>query len=384
MDRRNFLTGAAASFSLAYTLPWAISLAQDSGKSQPALIPRQQNPDNLESPFTALDRFITPNNLFYVRSHFAVPKLDPATWRLKVEGAVERPMNLSYEEIRKMPSRTLTATLECAGNSRGFLVPKAKGVGWKLGAVSNAEWTGVPLTAILEWAGVKDRAVEVILEGADAGTMSGESKPAGPIHFARSLPLDRARKGNVLLAFQMNHVALPAAHGFPLRAVVPGWYGVASIKWLTRILVTERPFNGFFQSIEYSIFTQRDGLAAVVPITEMQVKAEVAHPAEGAVIAANTDYRIHGAAWTGDSAIAKVEVSTDGGKTWTAAHLLGQAVPHAWRLWELRWHTPAQPGRHTVMARATDQRGRTQPLKRDPDRRNYVINHVLPVGVEVK
>ncbi len=382
MDRRNFLTAAAASLPLAYTLPWGTGLTQDAGKGPAALIPRQQNPDNLEFPFTTLDRFTTLNNLFYVRSHFAVPKLDPATWRLKVEGAVERPLDLRYDEIRNMPARTLTATLECAGNSRGFLVPKVKGVGWKLGAVSNADWIGVPLAALLDRAGVKDRAIEVILEGADAGTI--KDGPAGSIHFARSLPLERVRKGNVLLAHQMNHADLPASHGFPLRTVVPGWYGVASVKWLTRIIVTERPFNGFFQSIDYSIFTEHNGLAAVVPITEMQVKAEVARPAEGEVITANTDYRVHGAAWTGDSTIARVEVSTDGGKTWMAALLLGRAVPHAWQLWEFAWHTPAQPGRYEVMARATDQRGRTQPLKRDPDRRNYMVNQILPVEVAVK
>ena len=384
MDRRQFLAGTVASLPLTYTFPWGLGLAQGTGQGQAALIPRQQNPDNLEYPFHTLDRFITPNELFYVRSHFPVPKLDAGGWRLKVEGAVERPLNLTYEEIRRMPSRTLTATLECTGNSRAFLVPKAKGVPWELGAVSNAEWTGVPLAALLDRAGVKDRAVEVILEGADSGTINDDPKPAGPIHFARSLPLERARGGNILLALQMNHADLPASHGFPLRAVVPGWYGMASIKWLTRIVVAERPFNGFFQSIDYSIFARRDGLVSVVPITEMQVKAAVARPAGGEVIGADTEYRVHGAAWTADAAVAKVEVSTDGGKTWTAARLLGQAVPNAWRLWEFPWRTPARAGRHSVMARATDERGRTQPLKRDPDRRNYVVNHVLPVEVDVK
>ncbi len=242
----------------------------------------------------------------------------------------------------------------------------------------------MPLAALLERAGVKDGAVEVVLEGADAGTIKDDPKPAGPIQFARSLPLERARKGNVLLAHRMNQADLPAAHGFPLRAVVPGWYGVASVKWLTRIVVTERPFHGFFQSIDYSTFTRRDGLVSVVPITEMQVKAEVARPTGGEVIAAGTDYRVHGAAWAGDAAVAKVEVSADGGKTWNAARLLGQAVPHAWRLWEFPWHTPARAGRYSLMARATDERGQTQPLKRDPDRRNYVVNHVLPVEVDVK
>src|SRR5262249_7732829 len=158
------------------------------------------------------------------------------------------------------------------------------------------------------------------------------------------------------LAYKMNGVDLPVAHGAPLRAVVPGWYGVASIKWLTRIVVTDRPFTGYYQTFDYSTFGRRDGLPVMVPITEMEVKAEVARPLRNEVVAANADYRVHGAAWTGESEVTKVEVSTDGGQTWTAARLLDKAFPFAWRLWEYTWRTPARPGRAVVMARATDKR----------------------------
>jgi DMSO/TMAO reductase YedYZ molybdopterin-dependent catalytic subunit len=197
------------------------------------------------------------------------------------------------------------------------------------------------------------------------------------------LPLTKARRPEVLLAHRMNGAALPENHGFPVRAVVPGWYGVASVKWLTRLIVTDRPFHSFYQSIDYSYFERRDGLPAVVPITELDVKAEIAQPVANAQVPANKDYRMHGAAWTGESEVVKVEVSTDSGQSWTAAKLLGKPVPFTWRLWEFNWRTP-QPGRYTVMARATDQRGRTQPLKRDPDRRNYLISHILPIEVEVR
>ena len=224
---------------------------------------------------------MTPNTRFYVRNHFVAPKLEARDWRLKVEGAVERPLELTYDDLLKMAPRTQTALLECAGNSRVFLTPKASGVAWELGAASNAEWAGVPLAALLDRAGVRGSAVEVILEGADAGEIKDEPKSPGKISFARSLPLDKARKPEVLLAHKMNGDDLPAAHGFPVRAVVPGWYGMASVKWLTRIVVADRPFQGYFQSLSYTSFERVNGLPSMVPVTELEVKAEVARPRAG-------------------------------------------------------------------------------------------------------
>jgi DMSO/TMAO reductase YedYZ molybdopterin-dependent catalytic subunit len=182
----------------------------------------------------------------------------------------------------------------------------------------------------------------------------------------------------------MNGAPLPAAHGYPLRAIVAGWYGMASIKWLSRIVVLEKPFDGFFQSIEYSYFQKKHGLPTLVPITEMMVKASIARPTLQEVIPAGKKYRMHGAAWAGESSIVKVEISTDGGKTWAGAILLGESVPFAWRLWEFTWDVPAKPGRYTCMARATDKQGRTQSLERDTDRRNYMISHVQPIEVNVE
>src|SRR5262249_27409473 len=153
--------------------------------------------------------------------------------------------------------------------SRALLTPKVKGVPWELGAVSNAEWTGIPLATLLEKAGVKPGAVEVVLEGADSGELKHDAKVPGVIHFARSLPLDKARKPEVLLAYGMNGKTLPEEHGFPLSAVVSGWYGVASVKWLTRIVVTDKPFQGFYQSMDYTYWTRRDGLATMTPITNI-------------------------------------------------------------------------------------------------------------------
>jgi DMSO/TMAO reductase YedYZ molybdopterin-dependent catalytic subunit len=349
------------------------------------LIVRQKEPLNLEFPFASLDSFITPNEKFYVRNHFAIPRLEAGTWKLKVEGAVKKELELSYDQIRKLSSRTVTATLECAGNNRAYLTPKAKGVQWGLGAVSNAEWTGVPLAAVLEEAGIDAGAVEVVLEGADRGEVGGDIRPANPVlNFARTLPLTKARKPEVLLAYRMNGKELPVNHGFPLRAIVSGWYGMASIKWLQRLIVTREPFNGFFQTIDYSYFTQAQGLAAVLPIQELQVKAAIARPTAGEAIKASTDYKVHGAAWTGESDVRKVEVSVDAGRTWHEARLGEKAVHFAWRFWEYSWRTPAKRGNATLLARATDARGNVQPLQRDPNRRNYLITHAIPVEVAIQ
>jgi DMSO/TMAO reductase YedYZ molybdopterin-dependent catalytic subunit len=329
------------------------------------------------------DGFLTPNERFYIRNHFPMPKLDAGTWRLKVEGAVKMPLEIGYGELLKMAGVTRVVTLECAGNSRVFLTPKEKGVLWESGAAGTAEWQGVPLAALLERAGVSAGAVEVVLEGADAGAINDEPKSPGVIPFARSLPLAKALKPEVLLAYKMNWAELPAAHGFPVRAVVAGWYGMASIKWLARIIVTDRPFQGYFQTLDYSYWERRDGMPYLTPITEMQVKAAVARPGVLEVVPAGKPYRVRGAAWAGESAVAKVEVSTDGGQTWAAAKLLDKPAPFVASRWEYEWK-PARAGRATVMARATDSRGRAQPLKRDPDRRNYMISHVLPVEVDVR
>lgn len=346
-------------------------------------IVRQKDPDNLEYPFTSLDGLFTPNELFYVRSHFERPEVDPQNWRLTVTGAVERVLEIGYDELRRMPCRTEPALLECSGNSRVFLEPPQSGIRWELGAVSNAEWTGVPLVDLLARAGVKETAVEVVLSGADQGTFEEPDPPTpGRISYARSLPLAKARQPQVLLAYKMNGQNLPPEHGFPVRAVVPGWYGMASVKWLRSIEVTERAYHGYFQTLMYAIWERRGELPDLVPVGEIQVKAEIARPVLHEVVPAGASCRIFGAAWTGEGIVSRVDLSTDGGSTWSPARLTSEPIPYVWRLWEYDW-TPTERAPHTLMARATDDRGREQPLERNKDRRDAVISHVLPVEVFV-
>src|SRR6266516_830283 len=184
-------------------------------------------------PFEKLDGFITPKKSFYVRTHFPIPKIDKKKWRLRVEGEVEKAFEINYEELTKLESKKIPVTLECAGNNRNFLEPKVKGVQWRLGAVGTAQWTGVRLSTLLDRATLKPNACEVVLEGADGGMLEDPKSPPGELKFARSIPLEKARR-DVLLAYKMNGEDLPPEHGFPVRAIVPGWYAMGSIKWLQR------------------------------------------------------------------------------------------------------------------------------------------------------
>ena len=357
-------------------------MAADSQKFIAGKIVRGENPLNLEMPFETLEGFLTPTESFYVRTHFPIPSIDRDAWWLRIEGEVENSFAINYEELLELESVTIPATLECAGNNRSFLEPKVKGVQWGLGAVGTAEWTGVPLSILLDRAHAKTNGRQLVLEGADGGMLEDPKSPPGELKFARSIPVEKAR-ADVLLAYKMNGRELPPQHGFPVRAIVPGWYAMASVKWLQRIIVTEQPFTGYYQTIDYAYWERQKAIAELTPLTEMQVKAQIAEPAEGDVVSANSRVRVHGAAWTSNGEITKVELTTDGGATWTEANLLGESKPNAWRLWEFNWQTPTTPGRQTLIARATDSLGRTQPVQRDRDRGTYMINHLLPIEVEV-
>jgi DMSO/TMAO reductase YedYZ molybdopterin-dependent catalytic subunit len=358
-------------------------MPQEETKLRAGRIVRSENPLNLEMPFSTLDSFITPTKSFYVRNHFPIPAIDRDAWWLHVEGEVEKAFAINYEQLMTFESVTAPVTLECAGNNRSFLEPKVKGVQWDLGAVSTAEWTGVRLSTLLDRASPKANACEVILEGADCGMLEDPKSPPGELTFARSIPLEKARR-DVLLAYKMNGEDLPPEHGFPVRAIVPGWYAMASVKWLQRIIVTDRPFTGYYQTIDYAYWEKRDDIAELKPLTEMQVKAEIARPAEDEIVPAKSSVCVNGGAWACDADISKVELSTDGGATWCDTKLLGQSKPNAWRFWEFDWQTPSHPGKQTLIARATDSLGRTQPVIRDHDRGTYMINHLLPIEVEVK
>jgi DMSO/TMAO reductase YedYZ molybdopterin-dependent catalytic subunit len=345
------------------------------------LIIREKEPVNLETPFDQLDSFLTPSELFYIRNHFVAPTLELATYQLRFDGAVRNPFSLTYEQLRAMPSETRVATLECAGNSRVFLIPQAAGAQWELGAVGNAEWTGVPLGALLERAGLEDDASEIVLEGADRGTPKEPPVPQGPISYARSLPRTKALQREVLIAYQMNGRDLPFDHGYPVRAIVPGHYGMASVKWLTHVHVVREPFRGYWQTSDYAYWDELDGNPVRRALGEIKLKSEIARPRVYERIAPDQVYRVSGAAWAGETEVTEVAVSTDGGQTWADAEFLDPVQRYAWRRWQFDWLTPTKPGRYTLLSRAKAANGSVQPDKHDPHDGSYVINHALPIEV---
>ena len=354
----------------------------------PGVIVRQWEPRNLEYPLPSLDGRVTPTNQFYVRSHFPVPEADPATWTLTVAGLpgpAERRFTLA--DLEALGTEERTVTMECAGNGRIFLVPKPGGLLWETGGVGTAVWRGTPLRAVLGACGVvgvlgSGLAIggglpNVQLTGADRGKLS---KYPAPLHYSRGLPFDKATD-DVLLATHMNGEPLPPHHGFPLRAVVPGWYGAASVKWLDKITLTGEPDRGFFSTFDYATFEGPQ--AQLTPLTAMQVKSSLARPARGERVKAGETYVCRGAAWTGGGeTVRRVEFSGDGGVTWADATLVDDPAPNVWTRWRYDW-TPATEGDHTLMSRATDSAGATQPAGHDPLHRAYKIHHTVPVHVEV-
>jgi DMSO/TMAO reductase YedYZ molybdopterin-dependent catalytic subunit len=352
--------------------------------SNAGLIIRQREPLNLEMPFDQLDSYLTPTELFYIRSHFPAPKLTSSSYRLQVDGAVRHPLSITYGDLRDMPSETRVATLECAGNGRVFLVPGAPGAQWELGAVGNAEWTGVPLSSLLERAGIEEDACEIVLEGADHGIPAEPPLPPGPISYARSLPRHKATQPEVLIAYQMNGHDLPQDHGYPVRAIVPGHYGMASVKWLTSIHAVREPFHGYWQTSDYAYWHHANGNFVRRPLAEMKAKSAISRPTVYERLAPNQVYTITGASWAGEAEIEKIEVSIDGGLTWAEADFLDPAQRYAWRRWKFDWITPKKSGHYTLMARAQDALGRTQPDRHDPSYGSYVIDHPLPIEVFVE
>jgi DMSO/TMAO reductase YedYZ molybdopterin-dependent catalytic subunit len=342
------------------------------------MVVHRAHPLNCETSLAALvGGVVMPNARFYMRNNFGMPEVDGATFRLSIGGLVERAQSFSMRDLQNMRSKTQVVTLECAGNGRAFFERRAEGEQWGFGAVSTAEWTGVPLVEILDRAGVRPDAQEVLFRGADGGTADGR---AGTISFERSLRLDDARDGDVLLAYAMNGEPLPVEHGYPLRLVVPRWYAVASVKWVTEIELIDRPFVGHYQGDKYRYEWERDGRMVSEPVTLQRVRSLITEPTP------QTDVRpgelaIRGVAWSGAAPIARVEVSVNGGD-WQEARLVSERHRYSWQWWELMTRAE-KPGELTLRARATDLAGRLQPERAEWNRLGYGNNAIHEVPIRV-
>jgi DMSO/TMAO reductase YedYZ molybdopterin-dependent catalytic subunit len=349
--------------------------------AQLKMIVRSTRPEDLEMPLEGFADFITPIDHFFVRSHVSVPKVELAQWQLKIDGHVSTAFSLSMADLRKMPAVELVSVLECAGNGRSFYQPSAAGLQWANGAVGNGRWRGVRLADVLQRAGVKVGAVEVLFDGADVplGTMED---------FQRSIPLKKALDSDTILAYEMNGEPLPVKHGFPLRVVVPGWAGDSWTKWLTGIRVLNEESRGFWMKNAYLHPGKPVAPGAVIPadamrpVTSLHVKSVIASPGNESSVEPGKPVIVHGAAWTGDAGgrIAAVDVSVDQGRTWKAAKLTGPATAFGWRLWEFSW-TPAREQRYTVLARARDTSGDIQPVVPEWNPSGYLFNAIARVDV---
>ena len=330
-------------------------------------------------PLETLRDPITPVGLHYLLIHFDIPEVDMQAWRLRIGGVVERPLELTLDELRARPKQTHAVTLECAGNGRALLSPRAVSQPWLSEAVGTAAWTGTPLAPLLEEAGLLPDALEVVFTGIDRGVQGGV------VHaYERSLPVAEALRGDVLLAYAVNGRPLPPQHGFPLRLIVPGWYGMTHVKWLAAVTVVAEPFQGWQQAEAYTLRQSEED--AGTPVTRMLPRALLAPPgipdfmSRSRYLAAGPCL-LTGRAWSGWGPVERVEVSVDGGREWVDATLDEPLADYAWRGWQHSWD--ARPGEHELCCRATDAAGNVQPLEAPWNLGGYCNNAIQRVRVTV-
>ena len=336
---------------------------------------------DLESPVEYFNTWLTPVPHFFVRNHMHEPsEIDGESWRLSIGGEVEKPLILNLAELSKMEMHSVVNTLECAGNGRGLFRPQAAGIQWGKGAVGTARFSGPRMRDVLQRAGLKPAGKHVMFRGND--DIPGKVPP-----FIRSIPLEKAIDADTLIATHMNGAPLPKHHGFPARALVPGWIGSASCKWLAEIKVLETEFAGNFMNPGYRLPNHpvKPG-EAVKPedthaVTALGVKSVIAGPSDGATVRTGR-LAVHGAAWAGEADVVKVDISTDGGVSWNPAKLGREQSHYAWRLWSYKW-TPSKPGDYMLQSRATDSQGRTQPATPQWNPSGYLYNAIDEVKVHV-
>lgn len=347
-----------------------------SDSSTSNLIVVQQQPFNAETPISSLNAGITPTRDFYVRSNFDLPSIDAKDWKLSVGGAVANSASYSLDDLQRLSSIDTTCTVECAGNARTTMVPLPSGTPWGLGAISTGNFRGVPLHTLLKDAGVAEDAVEVLFRGSDGGEIS----PGRTVNFERSLPMTEAMRHDVIVAYEMNGEPLTTPHGYPARLVVPGYYGVAWVKWIHSIEVLREPFQGHFQ-VERYVYRDDPDMPAEAPVRRMRVRALITSPADKTEV--DGVITVTGIAWSGEAPVERVEISDDDGASWNDATLAPDGVVGMAVSWSCEYTARAH-GRVTLMARATDATGASQPLVPVTNVLGYGNNAVQRVEVTTR
>jgi sulfane dehydrogenase subunit SoxC len=376
MDRRRFLTTGAAGAAMLATRS-EVAAQTPAPKFVVKPVPSDVFIDhgiNQETRLETLRGYLTPASHFFVRSHVASPVLDLKTWRLRVEGnAIDRPLELTFDDLLRLPSRSVICFIECAGNGRGFfkefMGKVASGTQWRFGGIGVAEWTGVPLGAVLEMAGVRRETprdiLNVLVEGLDS------------VKVNRPMSLAKAFEEDTLLAYAFNGEPVPPDHGFPVRAIVPGWVGINNVKWVGRIEVRDGVIDVPTTTRTYVM--EGPDYPSKVVLREQTIKSAVALP-WGATLPAGRQ-RVRGFAWSPGGRIGRVEVSVNRGTSWRPAALREPNIARAWVRWEYDWD--ARPGEHTILTRATDEKGNTQPASVSWNAQGYGYNVPVPHSVKV-
>lgn len=337
-------------------------------------------PENQETPIPFIKKDIVDNPLFYRRNHFSFPPISSSNYWIPINGAVKEPKLFSIQEILQFPAKTLKVVLECSGDKRDLFEPKVFGEQWGNGGISQGYWKGVSLKTLLEQTGLKSNATEVIVEGYDYGKQPGID---GVHSFARSLPLEKALHSDTIIAYEYNHQPIPFKHGYPLRLIVPGWYAMASVKWIKQITVIDSHFHGPFQAIDYVYYPHKDSDSDSFPVTNINVNSTIQHPLKMQIINAGK-HTIKGIAWTGKGIINRVEISTDNGQTWADAKIKNDhRSSYEWVSWSYEW-TVSEKGEYTIISKATDSFNRTQPIEPFWNRKGYGYNAVDRIRVKVE
>ena len=376
-SRRQFLaTSAAATVALASSKD-AVAQATQAQKFHVKPLPAEifiNHGINQETRLETLRGYLTPASHFFIRSHTATPALDTRRWRLRIEGnGVERPVELSFDDLLRLPSRSVIAFVECGGNGRAFfnefMGKVASGTQWRLGGIGVAEWTGVPLGAVLELAkvrqGIPRDILNVLVEGLDS------------VKVNRPISLDKAFEDDTLLAYAFNGEPVPPDHGFPVRAIVPGWVGINNIKWVGRIEVRDSVIDVPTTTKTYVL--EGPDYPSKVVLRQQTLKSAVALPWPASLPAGRQ--RVRGFAWSPVGRISRVEYSLDRGQGWQPAALREPNTPRAWTRWDFEWD--ARPGDHVILARASDDKGNTQPASIPWNAQGYGYNVPVPHPVKV-
>jgi len=373
LSRRGFLIATGAVLATTALRAEAQTPAPAPVPGKEKLIVRSSRPLNLEARLGDLTDYHTPESVFFVRNNYDTAPIDPAQWSLKLEGEVDNPVVLRLDDLRRLPVITQDVTLECAGNGRSFHQPRASGIQWEHGAVGTQQFKGARLADVLALAKLRPAARHVAFDGSDK-----PPTPQAP-DFIRSVPRWKALEPHTMLAWEMGGKPIPHLHGGPVRVIVPGFVGSASIKWVERIMALTEEFNGFYMKSNYTA-PRADNDKEVYSLQSLEVKSLIVSPAEGARLAAGR-VTVSGWAWAGEGELTGIDVSTDGGKTWAPGAFVETWDRYSWRKWQHTWDAAA--GSHTLMARATDSLGRVQPAGRAPNRLGYRWNVIHAVKVDV-